>query len=1432
MSQRARYHVIEDARISEESSNTVFSAKNILFQDNERDERSDARWLTSVTGDEESYFVVDLLETTQVLGVNFRQGSNGTKLSHGTKHFKLEFSKDGRTWVKMYGPTDGHISTQLTERRSAYSLLDETKINVPTYVRHVFCGRYIKFTAISCYGQGAALSEFSVLVEPNQLEERMKLQILNIPDEKFNIASKRYESREGRREDAEEAIKALENEVEPAILKLENIVHRVQLMLAEKRKEVEKKRKELNHIPKLKGLVNAGVTCYLNISLQAFFMTPELRCGLYRWRYQQERDGPREMSIPYQLQKLFIRMQTAETKCVDTEGLRKAFGWTGGEHIAQHEDSEEFITKVLAKLEEVFKTSEVAGIVPALYGGTHKRFTRCMNCSVESPVEEPATPYFLNVQVKCGHNHYTSLEDALAGNFGEAAQETLDGDNQYFCETCEQKQDAVKGAEIKKAAYIQAIKINRVDYDMFTGQNKKVHAKMSFPFELDLAPYVSPSTLELSGQETPQDEFLEVSSCPQDDNQAPAQVNFGHNGLPTLQRGYSIIDKQYPYELFAIHVHKGPSADFGHYYTYVKDVETGHWYEINDRLVTGPITEEEVKKATYGGEYFDYHERIYTSITAQMLFYRRKSDANIMAIDNRLIPQCVLEEIATDERNRREREEREAADKERKRDAKNFFVIHEDRATVIYAKNSKTWGIIKQEICTELELDVAAEKVDFSILKQNATGRYTGCASRPRPIQFRDNMPIRDVASDILTGKLILVRKVHTAIPVTAQTVPGEEIAHIYFSGVDETLDIKHHAEVKVGSTLKDVKTAIANALSIDESKKFIVLKDTCQGNNIGTLKVTYVEDAKDASFETVSEAVINSVLSGSQPVSVQSMLKHLKPSGKSKKAKIHLYGKELVIYNFSSLKVEVTSSFGQRLKMLQPRGYRPKDAYHEEECELPSVVLKNESTDALNFTYTLNDDDLQVIVVTDDAAVKEEYNTFQVSVRPLSSYMTVDPCRANPGVFTLPCYLFCGRTDDFGEYRFDLKVDQRWSVVELKVQMKAKMQEENFPMPEHIRVIEMRSEIVLEDSKTVGWALGGLLDGKEMLSYSELSNPESCTSEFILLNTFQYFPLTFSTAGPGEQIPVLLPKSTARVHSNGKRGYDMTSRKVTKRAEASAVKPVGDSKPTCEYTVKPGDTLYELARKFQTYSTILYAFNAHQMPDEHTLKVGQTLILPSETLLPGTQVIWEGSTWTIEMGVDEDNEFYYVSQPSSVLSIERLMSEAFGIPEEFISIAWSRLGPRGSIADQVPTGTALDMEGLYWSTGLPCFIFEEALKCIEVFYVKDKRHTELDLTAEEKRARARAETINMTKRRSDGRPAMIGGINLGQTSHVKNSESTGVSREGSNCSIGEANRILCERLKKEEEDEHQRELDILMENRNFSNGTVDSNDGSVMGVD
>jgi hypothetical protein len=57
---------------------------------------------------------------------------------------------------------------------------------------------------------------------------------------------------------------------------------------------------QLAAAPTLTGLVNAGATCYLNDSLQALFMTPELRRGLYRWRHDESRgDLPPIIGLPH-----------------------------------------------------------------------------------------------------------------------------------------------------------------------------------------------------------------------------------------------------------------------------------------------------------------------------------------------------------------------------------------------------------------------------------------------------------------------------------------------------------------------------------------------------------------------------------------------------------------------------------------------------------------------------------------------------------------------------------------------------------------------------------------------------------------------------------------------------------------------------------------------------------------------------------------------------------------------------------------------------------------------------------------------------------------------------------------------------------------------------------------------------------------------------
>eukprot|EP01051_Picozoa_sp_SAG22_P030134 SAG22_NODE_11527_length_480_cov_1.304462_1_plen_112_part_10 len=108
-------------------------------------------------------------------------------------------------------------------------------------------------------------------------------------------------------------------------------------------------------------------------------MTPELRAALYRWRHDEARgDGPKDDCIPYQLQKLFIRMQTSDEKAVDTEDLRKSFQWTTADALVQ-QDCEEFIATLLDTLEKTFKGTGVDGVVPALFAGTRKEYVRCCN---------------------------------------------------------------------------------------------------------------------------------------------------------------------------------------------------------------------------------------------------------------------------------------------------------------------------------------------------------------------------------------------------------------------------------------------------------------------------------------------------------------------------------------------------------------------------------------------------------------------------------------------------------------------------------------------------------------------------------------------------------------------------------------------------------------------------------------------------------------------------------------------------------------------------------------------------------------------------------------------------------------------------------------------------------------------------------------------
>jgi hypothetical protein len=109
------------------------------------------------------------------------------------------------------------------------------------------------------------------------------------------------------------------------------------------------------------------MTCYLNSLIQTLYMTPEFRNALYRWRFEGTAEE-QEKSIPFQLQSLFIQLQTTEKASIGTTNLTRSFGWDSSEAWQQH-DIQELCRIMFDALEHNFKRTEQADLISRRYEG-------------------------------------------------------------------------------------------------------------------------------------------------------------------------------------------------------------------------------------------------------------------------------------------------------------------------------------------------------------------------------------------------------------------------------------------------------------------------------------------------------------------------------------------------------------------------------------------------------------------------------------------------------------------------------------------------------------------------------------------------------------------------------------------------------------------------------------------------------------------------------------------------------------------------------------------------------------------------------------------------------------------------------------------------------------------------------------------------------
>ncbi|OMJ83994.1 hypothetical protein SteCoe_14980 [Stentor coeruleus] len=222
------------------------------------------------------------------------------------------------------------------------------------------------------------------------------------------------------------------------------------------------------------GIINEGMTCYVNSLLQTLFFLTSFRRAVYLMPTSVD-DVDR---LPLSLQLIFYHLQFADSPA-SARDLLMSFGWNANQFHVQH-DIQEFNCVLSDALDKRMKGTLSEGFYSKIFMGKIQNLILCKDIDVKSTRIESFSELQLNV--KGCKDIYESLDKYIEA-------EVLIGENQYDAGVFG-KQDAQKLVSFESLPSVLQLQLKRFEYTPHNESMQKINDRFEFYEEIDLSKYI------------------------------------------------------------------------------------------------------------------------------------------------------------------------------------------------------------------------------------------------------------------------------------------------------------------------------------------------------------------------------------------------------------------------------------------------------------------------------------------------------------------------------------------------------------------------------------------------------------------------------------------------------------------------------------------------------------------------------------------------------------------------------------------------------------------------------------------------------------------------------------------------------------------------------------------------------------------------------